>query len=65
MMDKVSAKALVATMAALVGSKVNTAEPIEPKEFLDSQRDLTVKTKKPINGYQAKQRKRKQKKRGL
>lgn len=51
-------------MAAFTSSKVSTPEPIKPKEFIDSQRDLTVKTKKPVNGHQAKQRKRKLKRKG-
>lgn len=62
--NRLSAKALVTAMAAFTSSKVSTPEPIKPKEFIDSQRDLTVKTKKPVNGHQAKQRKRKLKRKG-
>ncbi|MFU1599179.1 hypothetical protein ACM257_17510 [Alteromonas macleodii] len=63
-MKLASAKSLVAAMAVLTGSKLNHPEPLQPKEFLNSSADLKVKTRQPVNGYQAKQRKRKLKRRG-
>lgn len=63
-MNLLQAKAIVDAMAEITGIKLNHPEPLQPKEFLSSSADLKVKARQPVNGYQAKQRKRKLKRRG-
>jgi hypothetical protein len=63
-MHHLQAKAVVAAMAAITGGQVMEPEKVGFKTFVKAENDLKTNIKKPVNGYQAKQRKRKLKRRG-
>lgn len=63
-MHHLQAKAVVAAMAAIAGGQVMEVEKAGFKIFLKAENDLKTNIKKPVNGYQAKQRKRKARRKG-
>lgn len=56
------ARNLIQALAVLTGSTVETPEKIGFITYVKKENDLKTKVKKPVNGYQAKQRKRKNRK---
>ena len=63
-MHHLQAKAVVAAMAAITGGQVMEPEKVGFKTFVKAENDLKTNIKKPVNSYQAKQRKRKAKRKG-
>lgn len=63
-MHHLQAKAVVAAMAAITSGQVMEPEKVGFKTFVKAENDLKTNIKKPVNGYQAKQRKRKARRKG-